>query len=35
MGYLPMALSVRAARGMLLALPAWEPLCEAMKGTNS
>jgi hypothetical protein len=27
-------LSVRAARGMLLALAAWEPLCEAIKGTK-
>ena len=27
-------LSVRAARGLLLALAAWEPLCEAMKGSE-
>jgi hypothetical protein len=27
-------LSVQAARGMLLALAAWEPLCEAMKGSK-
>ena len=25
-------LSVRATRGLLLALAGWEPLCEAMKG---
>ena len=29
-----MPLSVRAARGLLLALAGWEPLCEAMKGSE-
>jgi hypothetical protein len=29
-----MPLSVRAARGMLLALAAWEPLCEVMQGSK-
>jgi hypothetical protein len=29
-----MPLSVRAARGMLLALAAWEPLCEAMTASK-
>jgi hypothetical protein len=27
-------LSVRATRGLLLALAGWEPLCEAMKGSD-
>jgi hypothetical protein len=27
-------LSVRATRGLLLALAEWEPLCEAMKGSD-
>jgi hypothetical protein len=29
-----MPLSVRAARGLLLALAAWEPLSEVMKGSK-